>query len=69
MGYAYPPAMPCSACMDNQTSLEMKCKSMIDCMETNYPCNTGCQTNCLNTVGGSGVLSTCVNALTTAACN
>jgi hypothetical protein len=56
-------------CFDNQTSLEMKCKSMIDCMEAAYPCNAGCQTTCLNTVGGSGVLTACVNALTAAACN
>ena len=55
-------------CADNGTSLETKCKTMIDCLDTNYPCSGNCQTNCLNMVGGSGVLSTCVNALTSAAC-
>jgi hypothetical protein len=71
MGYAYPPAaMPCSACMDNQTSLETKCKAMIDCLVTKYPCLTGqCLTDCLNTAQGSAVVSNCATALTTAACN
>ncbi len=69
MGYAFPPAQPCSACFDNQTSLETKCEMMIDCLEASYPCTSNCYTQCLNMVGGSGVLTTCVNALTTAACN
>jgi hypothetical protein len=69
MGYAFPPAAPCSMCKDNQTSLETKCEAMIDCLAAKYPCTANCATECLNMVGGSGVLSTCVNALTAAACN
>ena len=42
--------------------------TMIDCIEAAYPCTGNCLTNCLNLAGGSGVLSTCVNALTSAAC-
>jgi len=68
MGYAFSPAAPCSMCKDNTTDLSTKCASMIDCMEKAYPCTGNCETNCLNMVGGSGVLSTCVNALVTAAC-
>ncbi len=68
MGYAYSPAAPCSMCKDNTTDLSIKCEAMIDCMEKAYPCTSNCETNCLNMVGGSGVLSTCVNALVTAAC-
>jgi hypothetical protein len=68
MGYAYPGAPACSMCKDNTTDLSTKCMSMIDCVEKSYPCSGNCQTNCLNMVGGSGVLSTCVNALVSAAC-
>ena len=69
MGYAFPPAQPCSMCKDNQTSLETKCEGYIDCLASKYPCTSNCATECLNMVGGSGVLSTCVNALITASCN
>jgi hypothetical protein len=41
---------------------------MIDCLEPNWPCTGNCQTACLNQVGGSGVVTSCVQALTTAAC-
>ncbi|HVV16971.1 MAG TPA: hypothetical protein VHH90_07180, partial [Polyangia bacterium] len=68
MGYAYPGAAPCSMCKDNTADLSTKCMSMIDCMEKSYPCAGNCETNCLNMSGGSGVLSTCVNALVAAAC-
>ena len=69
MDYAYPPAKPCSMCFDNQTSLETKCKAMVDCLFTMYPCTSGnCQTNCLNMAGGSSIVAGCANALTAAAC-
>ena len=68
MGYAYTGAPPCSMCKDNTTDLSTKCMAMIDCIEKSYPCTGNCQTNCLNMSGGSGVLSTCVNALVSAAC-
>jgi len=68
MGYAYSPAPPCSMCKDNTTSLATKCEAMIDCIAKSYPCTGNCEINCLNMSGGSGVLSTCVNALVTAAC-
>ncbi|HXJ21503.1 MAG TPA: hypothetical protein VMT03_14845 [Polyangia bacterium] len=68
MGYAFSPAAPCSMCKDNSTDLSAKCESMIDCMEKSYPCTGNCETNCLNMAGGSGVVSTCVNALVGAAC-
>jgi hypothetical protein len=42
---------------------------MIDCYDTHYPCTGNCPTDCLNMAGGSGVVSTCVNALVSAACN
>jgi hypothetical protein len=55
-------------CKDNTADLSTKCEDMIDCIEKSYPCTGNCETNCLNMSGGSGVLSTCVNALITAAC-
>ena len=69
MGYAYPPAMACSACMDNQTSLEMKCKSMIDCMETSYPCNAAARRTVSTWWAAAACSLTCVNALIAASCN
>jgi hypothetical protein len=68
MGYAYPPAMPCSACFEASTSLETKCRTMIDCLDANYPCTGNCYTMCLNTAGGTGPLSSCVTGLVDAAC-
>jgi hypothetical protein len=41
---------------------------MIDCFDAHYPCTGNCPTDCLNMAGGSGFLSTCVNALANAAC-
>jgi hypothetical protein len=67
-GYAFPPADPCSACRDNATLLEMKCTAMIDCLQPKWPCSGNCWTECLNQVGGSGVVANCVDELTTAAC-
>jgi hypothetical protein len=67
-GYAFPPADPCSACKDNGISLQTKCEGMIDCLASMWPCTGNCHTQCLNTVGGSGVLDACVSALTTASC-
>jgi hypothetical protein len=64
--YAFPPAAPCSACNDNGMSLADKCMGMIDCLTSCTSGNGNCQTNCLNSVGGSGVLATCVNNLTAA---
>ena len=42
MGYSYPPAMPCSACIDNNMSREAQCKQMLDCLEAGYPCTGNC---------------------------
>jgi hypothetical protein len=33
-----------------------------------WPCSGNCRTQCLNSVGGSGVVDMCVSALITAAC-
>jgi hypothetical protein len=68
MNYSFPPAPACSACFDNSTPLDAKCRGMIDCLEPLWPCTGNCFTNCLNSVGGSGVVAGCVSALTTAAC-
>ena len=68
-GYAFPPAAPCSSCRDNNLSLEGKCKAMIDCLESRFPCTSStCNSQCLNNVGGSSVVDTCAKALTNAAC-
>jgi hypothetical protein len=67
-GYAAPPAAPCSACMDNGTSLANKCKQMIDCLGASWPCTGNCETSCLNQIGGNFVLEACVSNLTAAAC-
>ena len=66
-GYAFSPAAPCSACMENGNSLTVKCMQMIDCLGAGWPCTGNCKTTCLNSVGGSGPLSGCVDALLTAA--
>jgi hypothetical protein len=68
MGYASPPAMPCSACLENGMSREMQCKAMIDCLEMNYPCTGNCHTQCRNMAGVSGPTETCVTALVNASC-
>jgi len=65
-GYTAGTAPPCSACKENGTSLATKCTGMLDCLA---PPKTSVDfTNCLNSVGGSGPLVTCVSALTTAGC-
>jgi hypothetical protein len=70
MGYAFPPADPCSACFDNQLDLSVKCQAMIDCVGSMWPCSSNCWTQCLNSpsVQGSGVLDGCARRLATAAC-
>jgi hypothetical protein len=65
-GYLYGTIPACSACKDNSTPLETKCKGMLDCLA---PPNTKTDlTYCLNLVGGSQLVLQCVTALTTAAC-
>jgi hypothetical protein len=66
-GYASPPAMPCSACLENGMSRETQCKAMLDCLDTNYPCTGNCYTGCRNTNGVSGPSEACVMALLSAA--
>ena len=63
MGYAYPGAMPCSACIENGMSREALCKQMLDCLETSYPCTGNCYLMCRN-MGVSGPTEQCVTALT-----
>jgi hypothetical protein len=70
MSYNVPPADPCSACHDNSTMLADKCTGMIDCLGTaGWPScpDSNCKTNCLNQVGGSGPVATCVDMILTAA--
>ena len=67
-GYSCGAAKSCSQCMDNSTSLEDKCKTMVNCLQGQWPCSGNCWQECLNKSGGSGVLDTCVKALQTAAC-
>ncbi len=67
-GYACGTAPACSACKDNQTSLTDKCQGMLDCYASKYPCTGNCPTDCLNSVGGSGPVKACVDALQAAAC-
>jgi hypothetical protein len=66
MGYAYPGANPCSACVENNISREALCKQMLDCLEASYPCTGGCYLSCKN-MGISGPTEGCVTALLTAA--
>ena len=67
-GYACGSTPACGACKDNQTSLADKCQRMLDCYASKYPCTGNCPTDCLNSVGGSGPVKACVEALQTAAC-
>ena len=68
-GYAWPPAQPCSACLDNGISQATKCESIINCVDQNYPCTGNCLTNCQNQAGANLVVLSCVNSLLNAACN
>jgi hypothetical protein len=61
-------SLACSTCSENGDSLEAKCKSMIDCVATNWPCTGNCHSNCLNTAQGDGVVDTCVTDLVRTAC-
>ena len=67
-GYAYTGVAACSACSENGNSVEQKCKDMIDCVSTNYPCSGNCHSTCLNSAQGDGVVDTCVTNLVTTAC-
>jgi hypothetical protein len=67
-GYACGTATACSACKDNGTSLETKCKAALDCFESKYPCTGNCPTECFNSAGASGPVQACVTGLT-AACS
>ena len=65
--YAFPPADPCSACMDHATSREMQCKAGIDCLASKWPCDSNCKLGCLN-MAGDTVIQTCVRDLVNASC-
>jgi hypothetical protein len=67
-GYACGTATACSECKDNGTSLEAKCKAVLDCFESKYPCTGNCSTECFNSAGASGPVQACVTGLT-AACS
>ena len=73
-GYASGIIPACSSCSDNGTSLQSKCEGTITCLLTSNAggfCkdDTGnCRTNCLNSVGASGVVATCVANLVSDAC-
>jgi hypothetical protein len=67
-GYVFGTVPACSQCKDNNVELVDVCKGMIDCLAPKWPCTGNCWNECLNTVGGSGVVSGCVTALTNAAC-
>jgi hypothetical protein len=67
-GYVFGAVPACSQCKDNNVELVDVCKGMIDCLAPKWPCTGNCWNECLNTVGGSGVVSGCVTALTNAAC-
>jgi hypothetical protein len=67
-GYAFAGVAPCSDCHDNSLSLADKCVGMVDCMAASWPCTGNCATMCLNSVGGSGPVNSCVSALISAAC-
>jgi hypothetical protein len=60
--------MSCASCRDNDTSLEDKCRKMVDCLQASWPCTGNCWLECFNKSGGSGVLDTCVKLLQNAAC-
>ena len=63
-GYASPPAMPCSACMENGMSRETPCKAMLDCLEASFPCTGNCYSQCRNyCVVTAALTETCVMAL------
>jgi len=70
-GYVFGAAPACSECNDHGATQADKCTGMIDCLATIWPCTVGttCWYNCLNSVGGSGVVADCVSALTNAACS
>lgn len=67
-GYACGSAPACSACKDNDTSLEDKCQTVLKCFESKYPCTGNCATECFNSSGASGPVQSCVSALQSAAC-
>jgi hypothetical protein len=74
-GYSSGVIAPCSSCHDNSIILTTQCENMITCLLTSGPLSgpcTGsgsCHTNCLNGVGGSAVVDTCVTNLVSDACN
>jgi hypothetical protein len=65
-GYTAGTAPPCSACVENGNSLATKCTGMLDCLAP--PKTSANFTDCLNFVGGSSPVGSCVTALTTAGC-
>jgi hypothetical protein len=71
MNYAFPPAAPCSACMENNMSRQALCQAMIDCLNTTTPCSSSssnCWLTCRNMNGISGPTEACVLALVNASC-
>jgi hypothetical protein len=73
-GYSSGAIAPCSSCHDNSIDLTTECQDMITCLLTaapsSAPCtgSESCHTTCLNSVGGSAVVDTCVTNLVNDAC-
>lgn len=59
----------CSSCVENGADKAANCERLIDCLDTNYPCGSAnnCALQCNNSAGSDSVVSSCVNALLTAA--
>jgi hypothetical protein len=70
-GYACGTAKSCAECKVNGQSLEDKCKNMVNCVQSKWPCDTtsGCWLECRNSVGGDSVLDACAQSLVKAACS
>jgi hypothetical protein len=68
-GYKAGTAAPCSECYDNKTPMVKQCTGMLDCLAPkSAPRSSSTILQCLNQVGGSGVVSDCVTVLLKAGC-
>jgi len=67
-GYTSSSGPPCSECHDNDTPLGPACMVMIDCLVPVWPSKPGDASwlTCLHKAQGSGVVESCVTALTMA---
>jgi hypothetical protein len=62
-------AFACSQCVENSTSMEAACKSMIECLANkSWPCSGTCWTDCSNSIAADAFVSACASTLTNAAC-